>query len=241
MIVLLNPILKKILQYKRGDFMKHPEEIYAVSFSGGKDSVLALDRAVNNGLNVRYLVNIYDESSERVRFHGFRKEVIQAQANALGLTLLQYPSTPDTFEEVFLSGLDKLKTLNITGIIFGNIHLTEVRKWFEERTTKHGFSHTEPLWGSNPGQLARDVLVRGYSAIITSIETDKVDRLWLGKPLDLPLIEELEKSGADPCGENGEYHSFVCKGPLFINPIKYHLGETRTYPQHSLVDIILDN
>jgi diphthine-ammonia ligase len=210
----------------------------ALSFSGGKDSTLALDRAVRRGWPVRYLLNLYDAASQRVRFHGVRQELIQAQADVLGLTLLSYPTEPETFEQIFLSALDDLCARGVDAIIFGDIHLDDVRAWYEERTTAKGLAHLEPLWGEPVGLLAREVVQRGYHAILTSVELARASETWLGQPLSEPLISEFEASGIDACGERGEYHTFVSNGPLFRHPLPIRLGERVSMPGYALIELV---
>ena len=106
---------------------------YALMSSGGKDSTLALDRARRTGLDVRFLANIYDGSTGRVRFHGVRHELIEAQAASLRLECVQASAQPEEFEDVFLRVLDDLKVRGCQGIVFGNIHLEDVRGWYERR------------------------------------------------------------------------------------------------------------
>lgn len=193
---------------------------YALFSSGGKDSILALDRARARGLEVSYLVNLYDARSDRVRFHGVRKEAIALQAAALGIELLQKSVHPETFEQTFRSTLEGLRRLGIGGIVFGNIHLADVRAWYEQRTTEMGFQHLEPLWGEEPGVLIREFLRRGHRARVVSINLGSGRREWLGRDLSPEFILELERCGdVDACGERGEYHTFVFGGPLFEVPL----------------------
>jgi len=216
--------------------MEHRQRC-ALSFSGGKDSFLALDRAIRQGLSVDYLVTMYDEASQRVRFHGVPIALIQAQASALGIPLLSYPNTPETFEAVFLQALRELRQHGITTLLFGNIHLADVRAWYEERTTAAGLIHGEPLWGDPPSKLVREFLARGYAAILTCIEEARANPSWLGAPLTEQLIQAFEQSGIDPCGERGEYHTFVYAGPLFSFPLAFGLGERLFMAGFQLIDI----
>ncbi|MHB8598459.1 MAG: Dph6-related ATP pyrophosphatase [Ktedonobacteraceae bacterium] len=209
----------------------------ALSFSGGKDSLLALDRAVRQGLSVDFLVTMYDESSQRVRFHGVPIALIQAQADALGIPLLSYPNAPETFEAVFLQSLQELRQHEITTMLFGNIHLADVRAWYEERTTAAGLIHSEPLWGDSPSQLVREFLARGYAAMLTCIEEARANPAWLGIPLTEQLVQAFEQSGIDACGEHGEYHTFVYAGPLFSYPLAIRLGERISQSGFQLIDI----
>ncbi len=211
----------------------------ALSFSGGKDSMLALDRAIRRGWPVSYLVNLYDGASERVRFHGVRKTLIQAQADALGIPLLSYPTQPDNFEPVFLSALAELRERGVDAIIFGNIHLADVRAWYEERTTAQGLLHLEPIWGEPVDALAREVIERGYHAIVTSAELARAKETWLGQPLSEALIAEFAAAKIDLCGERGEYHTFVSDGPLFRQPVPIRLGEQVSLPGYALIDLVL--
>lgn len=220
---------------------KTTNQTYAVAFSGGKDSTLALDRAIRKGLNVKYLVNIYNEETNRVRFHGFKKEIIKAQADALSLELIQSGSTNKNFEHIFLEGLKILKDKKADGIIFGDIHLENVKSWFEERTKKFGFDHIEPLWKNPPKTLITEMINKGYKTTITNIDLEKANENWLGKVITKDLIQEFEKSEIDLCGENGEYHSFVSDGPLFTHPISFGLGLITKSKTHATIDIILDN
>jgi uncharacterized protein (TIGR00290 family) len=192
---------------------------YAVSFSGGKDSMLALDRAVRSGRRVARLVTLYDEASGRVRFHGVPVAVMQAQARALGLPIRLYPTTPANFELVFLRVLQELRTEGIAGMIFGNIHLADVRAWYEERVQAAGLEHVEPLWSEPPEELVREVIGRGYTARLTCIEEATADPTWLGQTLSEELVAAFAARGIDACGERGEYHTLVTDGPLFRTPL----------------------
>lgn len=197
---------------------------YAVCFSGGKDSMLALDRAQRAGLHVARLVTLYDEASERVRFHAVPIAVMRAQAKALGVPVSLHPTTPETFESVFLAALAELRDVGIAGMIFGNIHLADVRAWYEERVRGVDLEHIEPLWGEPPALLVREVLSRGYTAVLTCIEEPKADPSWLGEPLTEELVAAFEQRGIDPCGERGEYHTLVTNGPLFSAPLAVRFG-----------------
>lgn len=212
----------------------------ALSFSGGKDSMLALDRAIRRGWPVTYLLNLYDEVSERVRFHGVHTTLIQAQADVLGIPLLSKPTRPENFEQVFLEALDDLRERGVDAIIFGNIHLADVRAWYEERTTCHHLLHLEPLWGEPVETLAREVIQRGYHAVLTSVELARAKETWLGQPLSEALLAEFAAAGIDLCGERGEYHTFVSNGPLFRSPVPVRLGERVSMPGYALIDMLLE-
>lgn len=213
--------------------------VHALSWSGGKDSALALDRAVRQGIDVRFLFNIVHGLTERVRFHGVRATMIARQAEALGLELIQPFTTPDGFEPAFLNGLDELREHGASGIVFGNIHLADVRAWYEERTTARGLTHVEPLWGGAPADIVAEVLDRGYRTRIVSVDLARGRRTWLGRELDRDLAHEIAATpGADPAGEQGEFHSFVFDGPLFRHPVAHVTGEVHEEEGHAMIDLL---
>jgi diphthine-ammonia ligase len=213
---------------------------YALSFSGGKDSMLALDRAAKQGLDVAYLFNIYEGSSGRVRFHGIRAPLISAQAASLGIPLIHDCTHPDDYETVFLRVLDLLKTMGVGGIIFGNIHLADIRAWYEERTLARGFEHVEPLWEERGEVLAQEVIARGYVPRIVSVDLARAPREWLGRRFDQSLLSEITAHpDLDPAGERGEYHTFVESGPLFSTALPVRIGHQVEMEGHGLVEVTL--
>jgi diphthine-ammonia ligase len=189
--------------------------------------MLALDRAVRAGLRVTRLLTLYDEASARVRFHAVPIAVMCAQADALGLPISLHPTTPATFEQVYLQALGGLREDGIGGLIFGNVHLADVRAWYEERVCAAGLEHVEPLWGEEPALLVREVIARGYTAVLTCVEEPPADAAWLGQPLTEELVAAFEARGIDPCGERGEYHTLVTDGPLFRAPLAVRFGAVR--------------
>ncbi len=209
-----------------------------VAWSGGKDSMLALDRAVRGGMDVRWLLNLYDRESGRVRFHGVRRELIALQAERLGLELVQRATSPADFEDVFLDALAALVDAGAGAIIFGNIHLADVRAWYEVRTVAAGLRHLEPLWGEAPAALVAEVLYRGYRACLTGVDLSRGSRAWVGRELDGGLAAEIAgRPRVDPAGEHGEFHTFVFDGPLFDAAIDIVTGPTHEADSHLLIDL----
>ena len=193
-------------------------------WSGGKDSALALARARERGLEVGCLLNVIDAATGRVRFHATRAELIAAQASALGIRLRQLATDWTGFEPSFRAALAELAADGYTGVIFGDIHLVDVRAWYEERVRGAGLEHVEPLWGEEPLALVREFVTRGGRAVVTCCELAKLDERWLGRIIDPRFVEEIAAEPIDPCGEKGEYHSFAFAGPLFREEVAWLAG-----------------
>jgi uncharacterized protein (TIGR00290 family) len=207
--------------------------------SGGKDCTLALDRAQRRGLDVRLLANIYEGSTGRVRFHGIRHELIARQATALGLDLVTAHTGPRDFEPVFLDVLQELRRRGCTGLVFGNIHLADVRAWYEDRVRAAGLDHIEPLWGDPPIELVHEVVERGYRALLVSVDLKQGAAGLLGRELDADLLTELDiAEDLDPCGERGEYHTFVFEGPALHSPVSFTRGPAVEIDGHRFLDLI---
>lgn len=212
---------------------------YALMTSGGKDSTLALDRALREGLDVRFLANIYEGSTGRVRFHGVRHELIRQQAELLGLEYVSAPTSPDPFEPVFTDLLRQLKDRGATGVVFGNIHLADVRDWYESRVWAAGLEHLEPLWGDPSVELAWEVVERGYHALVVSVDLARSAAGFLGREFDADLVTEITVTDdLDPCGEHGEYHTFVFDGPDFRHPVNFKHGRTVDIEGHRFIDLV---
>ena len=192
-----------------------PTERYALMWSGGKDGALALLRARARGLAVTRLVNFYDGESGRVRFHATRAALIAAQASAIGIELRQYGTSWPAYEPTFRDMLAELRREGFTGVVFGDIHLADVRAWYEDRVRAAGLAHVEPLWGEAPSGLLAEFVASGSRAVITCCEDGKLDERWLGRIIDEGFVREIAALPIDPAGENGEYH---VKGKVYPRP-----------------------
>jgi len=214
----------------------------ALAWSGGKDSTLALHRARMQGYAVTNLITVCDGATERVPYHGLRAEVLRAQASCLGVEPLIASTLPERdFEATFELVLDELGQIGVEAVVFGNIHLEDVRAWYEERVSARGFEHVEPLWGAEPARLLREFVQLGYRARIVSVQEDSgADPAWLGRDFDADLLESIfSRSSVDPCGERGEFHSFCYDGPLFQEPVSVEVGEPVTIEGHRVLDLTL--
>jgi len=206
--------------------------IWALATAGGKDATLALGRARSQGLQVAWALNVFEGNSGLVRFHGTPRAVLEAQLGRLGLEPMLGRTHPESFEDVFLSLLRGLRERGVGGVLFGNLHLTDIRAWYEERVTAEGLEYREPLWGMKPETVARAVVDEGFRARIVSVNLEMADHGWLGRELDETLLDEFMSAGIDPCGERGEYHTLVTDGPGFSAPLDVRVSGERELEGH---------
>jgi len=200
---------------------------HALMWSGGKDSALALDRAAKSGIEVDRLISFYDGATRRVRFHATRVEMLEAQAAEIGIDLRAIPTSWSEMEAKLREQLSSLRREGFAGIVFGDIHLADVRAWYEERVTAAGLKHIEPIWGEPPHLLLDEFVASGGRAVVTCVELAKLDDSWLGRIIDHHFTSDIVETGIDACGENGEYHSFAFDGPVFRKPLSWTAGERR--------------
>lgn len=211
---------------------------YAVMWSGGKDSALALARCRRRKADVRWLVTVYDDSTERVRFHATPVAIVARQAGAAALDHIAVPTSWPAFDDALVAALADLVRRGCTGLVFGDIHLADVRAWYEERTRAAGLEHVEPLWGEAPHDLLQEFVGIGGRAVLTCVDSSALDPEWLGRVIDDQFVRDIAATGIDPCGENGEYHSFAFAGPFFTRPVRWRLGERRNDGRFAQVDLI---
>jgi diphthine-ammonia ligase len=216
--------------------------MYAALWSGGKDSCFALWRARQQGLHVSAIVNIYDNASGRVRFHGVRAELIREQASSLGVELIQRDSDAESFAVTLSMALRELRRRDYLGIVAGDIHLDDVRSWHMKQASDAGLQLVEPLWHQGGAALLRDFVRLGFRAMLTCTADQWSPAIWPGQVIDDKLISSLSAiPGVDINGENGEYHSFVFDGPLFHRPIGLRTGHVRRSNGFSQIDLLLDS
>lgn len=207
-------------------------------WSGGKDSVMALNRARAAGIDVARLVNFYDLDTGRVRFHATRVAMLHAQATQLGIELRAIPTSWGEMGDRLSGELDGLRSEGFEGVVLGDIHLADVRAWYEERVTGAGLKHIEPIWAEPPSELLREFVGSGGRAVITCVDLTRLPADWLGRIIDERFIDEIARTAIDPCGEYGEYHSFAFQGPPFRRPVEWQAGEVRSESRFSQLDVL---
>jgi uncharacterized protein (TIGR00290 family) len=211
----------------------------AISWSGGKDSCLALLRA-HADYNVIAMITMFAEDGERSRSHGLRPEIISAQARRLGLRSLVGRCSWDSYTSEFERLIGSAAALGVTHVIFGDIECDAHREWNERVCAQHGLVPVLPLWQQPTRTLAAEFIGGGGTAIIVTARAALLDETWLGRPLTLELVKELEGRGIDPCGENGEYHTLVTRTPLFDAPLVVCTGSREMHADCWALDVALN-
>lgn len=218
----------------------------ALLWSGGKDSALALYRVRQSHphLHIVKLGTCISQAYDRVSMHGVRRQLIEDQADALGLpvefvvmphhdnpacpTPQQVPGTSfppnDTYTATMLAALERLKADGIEVIVFGDIYLEDLRAFRDQLLTQARLEGFYPLWGTDTAELYREFLDLGFRAVTVCVDTERLAATLCGRFLNSEFAGMLP-AGVDPCGERGEYHSFTCAGPIFQRPVPFQLGD----------------
>ena len=202
-----------------------------LSWSGGKDSALALN-ALRQGdqFDVVGLLTSVTRGYDRISVHGVRRKLLEAQAKSVALPLLEIAlepnSTNDTYEAAFHSALDEIRARwpEVRHIAFGDLFLADVRAYRERLLSGTGFTPVFPIWGRDTTELAREFIAQGYVARLVCVDTTQLDASFAGRSFDNELLIDLPAI-VDPCGERGEFHTFVSNGPGFSRPVSCAAGE----------------
>jgi uncharacterized protein (TIGR00290 family) len=205
----------------------------ALAWSGGKDSSLALHALREAGEAPVALLTTVTEGVERVSIHGVRRELLVAQAAAAGLPLVEaripLPCPNEAYEAAMARALATPLLRDVPEIAFGDLFLADVRAYREERLASASPPRRArfPLWGRDTTTLARAFVAAGFEAILVSVDPQQLDPAFAGRAFDQALLDDLP-AGVDPCGENGEFHTFVHAGPIFAAPLDVRVGEIVT-------------
>jgi uncharacterized protein (TIGR00290 family) len=200
-----------------------------LAWSSGKDSAWALHTVRRRGeFDVVALLTTVNRTHERVAMHAVRESLLDIQAAAAALPLVKVPiPSPcpnETYEQAMSEAMARARSNGVRHIVFGDLFLEDIRAYREKQLAACGMAPVFPLWGRETRRLAEEMLAGGLSAHLTCVDPRKLDRTFAGRRFDLELLEALP-SGVDPCGENGEFHTFACAGPMFRRPIPLSLGE----------------
>ena len=194
-----------------------------LSWSSGKDSAWALETVRRQDVTeIVALLTTVNQTHRRVAMHAVREELLEAQAAAAGLPIIKvelpWPCPNDVYERAMGEAMERASKEGITRMIFGDLFLEDVRRYREDKLAGTGIEPLFPLWQLDTARLARQMVAAGLRAYLTCIDPKKLDQSFAGRLFDLALLEDLPP-GADPCGENGEFHTFAFAGPMFAQEI----------------------
>lgn len=200
-----------------------------VSWSSGKDSAWALHIVRKQGkVEIVALLTTINVAHARVAMHAVRETLLESQAEALGLPLVKVPipsPCPNTvYEAAMESAVSRARAEGITHIVFGDLFLEDIRKYREEKLAPTGVEPLFPIWGLDTAGLAREMVEAGLRAYLTCVDPKKLDQTFAGRVFDERLLAELP-AGVDPCGENGEFHTYAYRGPMFTKPVAAQVGQ----------------
>jgi uncharacterized protein (TIGR00290 family) len=199
-----------------------------LSWSSGKDSAWALHvLRERDDLEVVGLLTTVNQVASRVAMHAVREQLLDLQAETVGLPLLKVripsPCSNAEYEQAMAGAMQRAKEQGIDGVAFGDLFLDDVRRYREEKLSGTGVEPLFPLWGEDTGVLARTMVRSGVRAYVTCVNPEMLDRSWAGRSFDDRLLDELPET-VDPCGERGEFHTFVYEGPMFAVPLSVKPG-----------------
>lgn len=202
-----------------------------LSWSGGKDSALALaELKSGDDFEPVALLTSVTRGYDRISVHGVRRCLLEAQAESIGLPLVEIPleqnSSNGAYEAAFDRALDEIRRRfpDVRHIAFGDLFLEDVRAYRERLLSGSGFEPVFPIWGRKTADLARQFIERGFLARLVCVDTTQLDEKFAGRAFDSALLADLPES-TDPCGEGGEFHTFVSDGPIFANAVACNVGE----------------
>ena len=199
------------------------------NWSGGKDSSLALYHILKDKeYNISQLLTTVNAKFNRISMHGVRSELLYAQAESIGIPVneIRLPEMPSmsAYDEVMKLELNKLKEQDITHSLFGDIFLEDLRTYREDKLKEIGLKAHFPLWKRDTKELVHEFIDLGFKTVVVCTKAEVLGSEFTGRIIDKDFLKDLPKN-VDPCGENGEFHTFAFDGPIFKNPIKYELGE----------------
>ena len=210
---------------------------FAASYSGGKDSVLAIYRAIRQGMEPACLIITYNTGLGRSWFHGIPEALLETVSDSMGIPIHLIRTAGPDYREKFVEELKRQKADGVDCCIFGDIDIDGHLQWCTETCREAGMEAVFPLWKENRGDLVREFIASGFTANISIVDTARLSEKHLGMKLTEEALRSIEAEGADICGENGEYHSFVSDGPMFSYPIPFQWGEIVHRDGHAIFPV----
>jgi len=197
---------------------------FAASYSGGKDSIFAIYRAIQQGHMPILLLTTYNVDRNHSYSHALPEIVLHRVSESLGIPLLLIKTTDADYAQNFENALAHAKSLCAEACVFGDIDIEGHRIWCSERCENVGLASLHPLWGEDRKHIVYECIDSGFVPNITVVNTNHLSSDFLGQTLSRETADRIAQQGADICGEHGEYHTFVSAGPLFKQPVRFSFG-----------------
>ncbi len=211
-------------------------------WSSGKDAAWVLHLLQDDpGIEVAGLLTTVSASTKRVAMHGVRESLLELQAQAAGLPLwkipLPWPCPNEVYGVRMSEAMARMREEGIAAVAYGDFFLADIRAYREARHADSGIEALFPLWGRDTPTLAREMIAGGLQARLACVDTSRLEGRFAGRPFDLELLAALP-STVDPCGENGEFHTFVLDGPMFLHPVPVQSGDTTLRDGFAFADLL---
>lgn len=213
-----------------------------LSWSGGKDSSMALfELQRSRQYRIASLLTTVTEAYDRISMHGVRRVLLEQQAESIGLPLrkilISTTCVNDEYEAKMRAALADFQKSGVETVAFGDIFLEDLRAYRENNLAKAGMKGLFPIWKQDTRELVRRFLRLGFKAVIVCVDAKVMDQSFAGRRIDEEFLRQLP-NGVDPCGENGEFHSFVFDGPLFRRPVRFSTGEVVLRERFYFCDLV---
>lgn len=210
---------------------------FAMSYSCGKDSTLALHKMLEQGHEPVCLVIMVNEEAGRSYFHGADSTMLERYSQALALPVISCPAVGTTYKAAFEKGLEKARSMGAQGVCFGDIDIEQNREWEEGCCRTCELLPYFPLWQRGREEIVHELIQLGYKCLIKSVNRTILPMEILGAFLDEAAVLTMKSAGIDICGENGEYHTLAVDGPIFQKPLRFQMGDKIELGDYAVVDI----
>ncbi len=213
-----------------------------VSWSSGKDSAMALYKIVkSNEFEILAILTTVSDMFQRVSMHGVREELLDQQANSIGIAVekvrIPYPCPNEVYEQKMVEIIRNYESKGVSHVVFGDLFLEDIRRYREDKLAEVGFTPIFPLWKENTKELAKTIIRVGFKGVVTCVDPKKLDPNFAGRYFDEMFLNEIP-ANVDACGENGEFHTFVFDGPIFRNRIEITVGDRVFRDGFQFVDLV---
>jgi diphthine-ammonia ligase len=217
------------------------QKSFFMSWSGGKDSALAYYRAVLEGHVPVALFTMFEKDGSKSRSHGLPLEVMEAQAERMGFPLVIGKADWAGYEEEFIAQLKNFRKAGVEMGVYGDIDLEDHLAWVQKVSAAADMEVHHPLWQQSRRALLEELVDEGFKAVITVVDATRVDERFLGREFTRELIDEMESLGIDACGEEGEFHTTIVDGPIFVEPVPIRFGEKVAIDHYRMLEVKLQS